>query len=150
MRAAVLLALLLVTVGCDADYDPPKPYAIGAYYSGTGRSFGSTLGGVQFIVEDVVVPDAGGGSDDVGGSDIAADIAMDLSEDYFTCIDDYSEEDFPGYCLCMEGVNAGSQEDTLCKCEFLVCVENYDQATLSQFYAQCNALFDGGLCEGPQ
>lgn len=155
MRAVALLALLLVTIGCDADYDPPKPYAIGAYYSGTGRSFGSTLGGVQFLDEDASVLDTSSGAKDTGGGDAAEEIAADLSEAYFTCIADFDVEaspevDYPGYCLCVEGTAVDSEEETMCKCEFLVCVEDYDAVTYDAMFGECYWLVAGGQCAGPQ
>jgi len=148
MRPVAIFALLLLAIGCEADYNPPKAYGVGAYYSGSGRTFGNNLGGIQPTYEDTAEEDGTGSASDVTG---AGDVAGELSEAYFTCIDDYSEEDYPGYCLCREPAGTDSAALLDCGCEFLVCIDSPHPAPPDGAeFSTCYDKYAGGSCPGPQ
>ena len=151
MKQAITIALLvLVASACDANYEPPKAYGVGAGYGTNGRAFAGQQAPTPFIYVDAG-EEGDGLSRQSGDVTTATDIQNDFSAGVLACIaDDHEGNQAYGlYCQCLEdnGVNEGDQD---CTCDHLVCVESPpDEALLNTFHAICVALGKtAGKCAG--
>jgi hypothetical protein len=119
-QAIILVLLLLISVACENNYDPPRPYGIGQNRGSNGRAFAAQQSPTRFVIRDIAEEDTTAAVVDVA---TGLDIPSDLSAAILTCIADEGGEAFTPYCVCKDAALDALAEQ-LCWCEYVICVTN--------------------------